>query len=134
VDTRQLARVPGRKKTDPVDCQWIQRLHSCGLLLGSFRRKYEGLSCVFSSASQSAACEVEQIRLSRPTPNIKRLWPLPTRVCALVGRLKPCASRLETKQMLYENAGVSPLLLHRKVARGELQEPRQCSIAFPEPC
>src|ERR1019366_6798374 len=26
VDTRQLARVPGRKKkTDPVDCQWIQR-------------------------------------------------------------------------------------------------------------
>jgi transposase len=38
VDTRQLARVPGRdKKTDPVDCEWIQRLHSCGLLLGSFR-------------------------------------------------------------------------------------------------
>jgi hypothetical protein len=40
VDTRQLARVPGRdKKTDPVDCEWIQRLHSCGLLLGSFRPK-----------------------------------------------------------------------------------------------
>jgi len=38
VDTRQLARVPGRdKKTDPVDCEWIQRLHSCGLLTGSFR-------------------------------------------------------------------------------------------------
>ena len=38
VDTRQLARVPGRdKKTDPTDCQWIQRLHSCGLLRGSFR-------------------------------------------------------------------------------------------------
>jgi transposase len=29
VDTRQLARVPGRdKKTDPTDCEWIQRLHS----------------------------------------------------------------------------------------------------------
>jgi transposase len=40
VDTRQLARVPGRdKKTDPVDCEWIQRLHSCGLLMGSFRPK-----------------------------------------------------------------------------------------------
>ena len=38
VDTRQLARVPGRnKKTDPSDCEWIQRLHSCGLLTGSFR-------------------------------------------------------------------------------------------------
>jgi transposase len=37
VNTRELARVPGRKKTDRVDCRWIQRLHSCGLLSGSFR-------------------------------------------------------------------------------------------------
>src|SRR5208337_1685332 len=38
VDTRQLARVPGRnKKTDPSDCEWIQRLHRCGLLTGAFR-------------------------------------------------------------------------------------------------
>jgi hypothetical protein len=37
VNTRELARVPGRKKTDHVDCKWIQRLHSCGLLKGSFR-------------------------------------------------------------------------------------------------
>lgn len=38
VDTRQLAHVPGRdKKTDPTDCEWIQRLHSCGLLRSSFR-------------------------------------------------------------------------------------------------
>jgi transposase len=40
VDTRQLARVPGRdKKSDPYDCEWIQQLHSCGLFLGSFRPK-----------------------------------------------------------------------------------------------
>ena len=38
VDTRQLARVPGLdKKTDPTDCEWIQRLHGCGLLRGAFR-------------------------------------------------------------------------------------------------
>ena len=37
VDTRELARVPGRKKTVRLDWQWIQRLHSCGLLRGSFR-------------------------------------------------------------------------------------------------
>src|SRR5215472_17129313 len=38
VDPRQLAQVPGRdQKTDPTDCEWIQRLHSCGLLRGSFR-------------------------------------------------------------------------------------------------
>jgi transposase len=35
-DTRHLSRVPGRK-TDVVDCRWIQRLHSCGLLQGCFR-------------------------------------------------------------------------------------------------
>jgi transposase len=40
VNTRQLARVPGHnKKSDPTDCEWIQRLHSCGLLGGSFRPK-----------------------------------------------------------------------------------------------
>ena len=37
VDTRWLGRVPGRKKTDRRDCEWIQRLHSCGLLRGAFR-------------------------------------------------------------------------------------------------
>ena len=37
VDTRQVGRVPGRKKTDRRDCEWIQRLHSCGLLRGAFR-------------------------------------------------------------------------------------------------
>lgn len=37
VCTRSLAQVPGRRKTDRIDCRWIQRLHSCGLLRGSFR-------------------------------------------------------------------------------------------------
>src|SRR5207248_8700871 len=42
VNARQLAQVPGRdKKTDPIDCEWIQRLHSCGLLRGSFRPREE---------------------------------------------------------------------------------------------
>lgn len=36
VNGRQLHNVPGRK-TDYADCQWIQLLHSCGLLRGSFR-------------------------------------------------------------------------------------------------
>ena len=36
VNARQLSNVPGRK-TDMCDCQWIQLLHSCGLLRGSFR-------------------------------------------------------------------------------------------------
>ena len=32
----QIKKVPGRK-SDVLDCQWIQRLHSFGLLRGSFR-------------------------------------------------------------------------------------------------
>jgi transposase len=36
ISSRSLRRVPGRK-TDVVDCQWIQTLHTYGLLTGSFR-------------------------------------------------------------------------------------------------
>ena len=36
VNARQLRHVPGRK-TDLSDCQWLQLLHSAGLLRGSFR-------------------------------------------------------------------------------------------------
>src|SRR5262249_60945943 len=36
VNARQLHNVPGRK-TDFKDCQWLQLLHSCGLLRGAFR-------------------------------------------------------------------------------------------------
>jgi transposase len=35
-NARQIHNVPGRK-TDMIDCQWVQLLHSCGLLRGSFR-------------------------------------------------------------------------------------------------
>jgi transposase len=35
-NARQIRNVPGRK-TDMIDCQWIQLLHACGLLRGSFR-------------------------------------------------------------------------------------------------
>jgi transposase len=37
VDPRQTRHAPGRPKTDVLDCQWIQRLHSYGLLSASFR-------------------------------------------------------------------------------------------------
>jgi transposase len=37
VDPRQAKRAPGRPKTDRLDCQWLQRLHACGLLAASFR-------------------------------------------------------------------------------------------------
>jgi transposase len=46
VNARQVRNVPGRK-TDVQDCQWLQRLHSYGLLSGSFRP--EAQVCVLRS-------------------------------------------------------------------------------------
>lgn len=41
VNPRHLKNVPGRGKSDVIDCQWIQKLHSFGLLSGSFRPKQQ---------------------------------------------------------------------------------------------
>jgi transposase len=46
VNAKQLKTVPGRK-TDVADCQWLQHLHECGLLRGSFRP--EDAICVIRS-------------------------------------------------------------------------------------
>jgi hypothetical protein len=37
VEPRQSRHVPGRPKSEVLDCQSLQRLHSYGLLSGSFR-------------------------------------------------------------------------------------------------
>jgi transposase len=37
VNAQYVRNVPGRKKTDVEDCQWIQHLHAVGLLRASFR-------------------------------------------------------------------------------------------------
>ena len=36
VDPRQTTHAPGRPKTDVLECQWIQRLHTYGFLRASF--------------------------------------------------------------------------------------------------
>ncbi len=46
VNPRNIKNVPGRK-TDVVDCQWIQQLHTYGLLRGAFRPNDE--ICVLRS-------------------------------------------------------------------------------------
>jgi transposase len=37
VDPREVQRAPGRPKSDVHDCQWLQRLHTYGLLAAAFR-------------------------------------------------------------------------------------------------
>ena len=46
-NAQHIKNVPGRK-TDVMDCQWIQRLHSFGLISGSFRP--EDAICVIRSS------------------------------------------------------------------------------------
>ena len=37
IDPRQAKRVPGRPKTDRLECKWLQRLPTYGLLAGALR-------------------------------------------------------------------------------------------------
>jgi transposase len=60
VNARQLHNVPGRK-TDVSDCQWIQTLHSHGLLRGSFRPA-EGIARLRALQRQQANFVEERTR------------------------------------------------------------------------
>ena len=63
VDARQLKRVPGRK-SDVVDCQWLQQLHTFGLLAGAFRP--DDQICVLRSYMRQRAMLVAVRRPARP--------------------------------------------------------------------
>ena len=45
VEPRQARHAPGRPKSDVLDCQWLQRLHSYGLLTPSFRPAEQWWCC-----------------------------------------------------------------------------------------
>ena len=53
VDPRRIKNVPGRK-TDVLDCQWLQQLHTYGLLSGAFRP--EGRSDAYAVTCGSGSC------------------------------------------------------------------------------
>jgi|HubBroStandDraft_2_1064218.scaffolds.fasta_scaffold53891_2 transposase len=76
VDPRQTRQVSGRPKTDVLDCQWIQRLHSYGLLAPSFRPADE--VCVLRSYMRqrqmlvdNAARSIQHIQKALEQMNIK---------------------------------------------------------------
>lgn len=56
VDARRLKTVPGRK-TDVKDCEWLQQLHTYGLLAGAFRP--DDQSCVLRSYLRQRAMLIE---------------------------------------------------------------------------
>lgn len=64
VNARHLKNIPARK-TDVKDCQWIQELHSYGLLRGSFRpeRKYLVLRTLVRQRSHLFSLAASQVQL-----------------------------------------------------------------------
>jgi transposase len=76
VDPRQTKHAPGRPKTDVVDCQWIRRLHSYGLLTGSFRPgddiiRWRGLQRQREMLIRYAAMHVQHLQKVLEEMNVK---------------------------------------------------------------
>jgi transposase len=59
VNARELKSVCGRPKTDRLDCQWIQRLHTYGLLKQSFRPDRE--ACALRSIWRNRSSIVREV-------------------------------------------------------------------------
>jgi transposase len=64
VNARHCKNLPGRK-TDIQDCQWLQYLHSVGLLRGSFRPPEHicALRTILRHRSRLVRCAADQVRL-----------------------------------------------------------------------
>lgn len=75
VNARHVKNVPGRK-TDVQDCQWLQQLHSYGLLRGSFRPNDEicvlrGYIRQHESLTRSAARHIQRMQKAMVQMNLQ---------------------------------------------------------------
>lgn len=75
VNARHVKNVSG-KKTDEADCQWIQRLHSCGLLTASYQpdlltRELRSYMRHKKNLSQSASTYVLRMQKALEQMNVK---------------------------------------------------------------
>lgn len=75
VDPRKLKNVPGRK-SDVLDCQWLQQLHTYGLLSGAFRPgeavcALRGYHRQREMLVQSAARHIQHMQKAMTQMNIK---------------------------------------------------------------
>ena len=66
VDPRRIKNVPGRK-TDVLDCQWLQQLHSYGLLSGPSGLTGTYAACAATCGSGSCWCSTPLITSSTCT-------------------------------------------------------------------
>ena len=104
VDTRPLSRVPGRK-TDVTDAEWIQTLHSHGLLQGCFRPT-EQISQLRSVIRQKAVLVAEQADWTR--------------------RMQKCLDQMNVRvhHAVSDAQGVTGMRILRAIVAGE-RDPRK---------
>lgn len=98
VNARHVKGVPGRK-TDVTDCQWLQQLHTFGLLRGSFRPDAEitAIRCKATQeefvASLTGHCRSELVFALRQSIELYDVYQEKLRACdeqieALIGALE----------------------------------------------
>lgn len=117
VNAHHIKNVPGRK-SDVADCQWIQQLHSYGLLNGSFRP--EGEMCVLRSYLRHRAALIEH-----RAPHIQHMQK------ALL------QMNIQLTQVLSDITGVTGMAIIRAIVAGnhdpvKLAELRNPRCANPE--
>src|SRR6266545_2268765 len=93
VNARHVKNVPGRK-TDVLDCQWLQELHSVGLLRGSFRPSaaIAALRAYLrhrETLVQSAATHVQRMQKALVEMNLQLSVVLSDISAALTGHYRP---------------------------------------------
>lgn len=115
VDPGPLSRVPGRsEKTDFGDCQWIQTLHSHGLLTGSFRPS-EQVGELRTIVRQKAALVREQAD-----------W---------VRRMQKCLDQMNVRvhHAVKQTQGVTGMAILRAIVAGE-RDPRKLAALRDRGC
>ena len=111
VDTRPMSRVPGRK-TDAIDSQWIQTLHSHGLLQSSFRPSEE-ISKLRSLTRQKMVLVAEQAD-----------W---------VRRMHKCLDQMNVRvhHAVSDTQGVTGMAIIRAIAAGERDASKLAELRQP---
>lgn len=113
VDTRPLSRVPGRK-TDAEDCQWLQTLHSHGLLQGVYR-----------------PCE----QISEVRTIVRQKTILIRQQADLLRRMQKCLDQMNVRihQAVAELKGATGMAMLRAIVGGE-RDPRSLASLRDSGC
>jgi transposase len=100
VDARHVKNVSGRKKTDVLDCQWIQKLHTYGLLNAAFRPDEESNKLRIYSRQRSMLIE----QASRHIQHMQKAL---------------CQMNLKLQHVLSDITGETGMRIIRSIVKGE---------------